>query len=236
MSEYIGNPGERIEFTGRLTGEGHYTTGYGWRGTEMTVYRIEDNDGNVIVWKTSTLLGIESTDERGNMTWDGVHKGDTFTAKATVKDHSEYQGVKQTVITRVKVSSITHGLTKAERDKIKADEQLASLQEKDFVWCMPYKQYKEHYSDCETVAGTFRNRYDGRPVIDVIIRDGRLVPSGTRGRHYKGFQFETSNIGATTYYAISEETARRRLLKDFPETTDADWELIKIFNYQKWED
>ena len=236
MSEYLGTVGGRMEAAAKLTGVHTFEQYFSWRPTEVTIYTMEDADGNVLVWKTSAVLGMDKTNPDGTIWFDGVRKGDTFTFKATVKEHSEYKGTRQTVLTRVKVSSVEHGPTKEERDAAKAEAQKASLQGEDFIWEMPYKQYKEHYSDCETVAGSFRERYDGKAVIEVIIREGRLVPNGTRGRHYKGFQFEAQNIGKTTYYAISEETARRRLLKDFPETSDADWELVHIFVYHRWED
>jgi hypothetical protein len=44
-------------------------------------------------------------DEDGDE-WVDAEIGSTVTMRATVKDHSEYKGTKQTVITRPKVSHI----------------------------------------------------------------------------------------------------------------------------------
>ena len=52
------------------------------------LYRFVDDAGNVFVWKASGAYNV----------FDGV------TIKGTVKDHSEYQGVKQTVLTRCKIA------------------------------------------------------------------------------------------------------------------------------------
>lgn len=48
------------------------------------IYKFEDVNGNVYIWKTSK----------------GFEVGEVVTGKATVKDHQVYNGVKQTVLTR----------------------------------------------------------------------------------------------------------------------------------------
>ena len=55
----------------------------------MHIYTFRDDKGDAIIWKTSKCLGIEN----GVM----VH------IKGTIKEHSEYEDEKQTVITRCKV-------------------------------------------------------------------------------------------------------------------------------------
>lgn len=50
---------------------------------------------------------------------------------------------------------------------------------------MLYSRYKQRYADCETL-------HDYDPItktITVLIPDGRMKPSGTRGRTYKYFEF-----------------------------------------------
>jgi len=225
--------GKRIELSLTLVGKFQYMTSFGYRQIENTVYKMQDADGNILVWKTSSgNLGIESVNQRGDYVWDNVHKGDSFTCKATVKENGEYKGEPQTSLTRVKVLSISHVPTKQELDERKAQEQLDSLQGEDFIWRMPYKQYKEHYSDCETVAGSFDNGeqfHTRTSTIQVIIRQGRLVPSGTRGKFYSGYEFTNSRGGKIVYRAVSEENALRRCEKEFPGES---WKCTKIYDYR----
>lgn len=80
-SSYIGNIGDKVTFSAIgecvCSWEGDYGTTY--------VYKFIV-DGNEIIWKTSKYLGDAE-----------------LTIKATIKELSEYKGVKQTVITRGKV-------------------------------------------------------------------------------------------------------------------------------------
>jgi len=90
-SEYIGTVGERAEFDIKgikmLTS---FATNYGY----TYLYRLIEKNDNVMVWFASNTL--EDAD------FDKLEKGGKI--KATVKAHSERDGVKQTVITRVKVA------------------------------------------------------------------------------------------------------------------------------------
>lgn len=81
-SSYIGNVGDRIEFTSAAECVYTYDTQYG----TTYLYRFSDG-GNVIIWKTST--------------WLDDHK--VYSIKATVKAQDEYRGIKQTEITRGKI-------------------------------------------------------------------------------------------------------------------------------------
>jgi hypothetical protein len=81
-NEYLGTVGERIVFNGlkivRVTPiEGSYGT------TFLTGF--EDDAGRSVVWFASKCPG---------------KVGEVFNLKATIKDHKEYNGTKQTVITR----------------------------------------------------------------------------------------------------------------------------------------
>lgn len=79
-SEYIGNIGDKIEFTSDVTTISSYYTEYGI--TYIYKFIVK---GNIIIWRTNKKL-------------DGV-----LTIRGTIKEHSEYKGVKQTIITRGKV-------------------------------------------------------------------------------------------------------------------------------------
>jgi hypothetical protein len=90
-STHVGAIGERREFTATVrftkffeNTDGRYYSA-GW-----TLTMMDDNAGNVLVWKGSGF-------------GDDITRGSKITFKATVKDHSEYKGVKQTIVTRAKL-------------------------------------------------------------------------------------------------------------------------------------
>lgn len=229
---YFGEIGKRYDLTLTLTKQYTYETCFGYRAQDNYINTFADANGNVYVWKTTKFMGMDKTNKRGDWQFDEVRVNDTVTVKATVKDHSDYKGVQQTILTRVSVTSINHAPTKQELDEIKRDEQIASLADNDLVWTMPYKQFKEHYSDCETLAGSFNRYEDDRGVptrtstIDVIIRAGRLVPSGVRGQHFSGYEFLIDGKRCC-FRAVSEENAERRCRKEFPRAQNI--ECVKIY-------
>lgn len=85
-SEYVGEVGQRIEVVLKsmvlLTS---WDNGYGF----TFLYKMVDENDNVLVWKASNPVDCE----------------DVKTIKGTIKEHSEYDGVKQTVLTRCKVAA-----------------------------------------------------------------------------------------------------------------------------------
>lgn len=94
-SEYVGEIGKRIELDVadmKLVTSWETQWGFTW------LYKFTDADGNVLVWFASKPL------ERVNE--NGVYEDVTTVSRirATVKDHTERDGVKQTVITRCKVA------------------------------------------------------------------------------------------------------------------------------------
>lgn len=196
-------------------------TGY---GTETRyIYNMIAADGTVYVWKTTAVMQVEE---------EPVNTGDKLVIIATVKGTSEYKGQPQTELSRVKVKERSfRGKTWEEiqrekemaRDR-RAQEQRDSLTGKDFIWRMPYKQYKEHYSDCETVVGSYTR--DGYvPSIEVIIREGRLKASGVRGEHFSGYILENEEGKHVGYRAVCEENAIRRAEKEFGGV----WKCVKIY-------
>ena len=85
---YLGSIGKKEEFTGILERVGGYSTAYGY--TTVLTFRTEE--GACLVWKASnTEVGRE-------------HIGKRFSVRGTIKAHEEYQGTKQTVMTRCKVT------------------------------------------------------------------------------------------------------------------------------------
>lgn len=93
-SEYVGTEGESIElqvvYTRWISFETPAYGGYGM--TNTFIYYFEDAEGNQLIWKTSSVAVLNK-----------LEKGDKVTIKATVKEHKEYKGSKQTTLQRVKV-------------------------------------------------------------------------------------------------------------------------------------
>ena len=81
-SNYVGEVGEKLNIVGTPVCIHSYLGEYGWN----YIYKLTVGD-DVIIWKTNKFL-------------DEVE----MTIKATVKEHSEYNGVKQTVITRGRIA------------------------------------------------------------------------------------------------------------------------------------
>lgn len=83
-SEFIGTPKERIEFFAKVNKIVKVNGSYG----DSLMYLMEDPSGNSIVWVTSSV---------------DLTEGKEYYMRGTVKDHREYRGIKQTVMTRCKI-------------------------------------------------------------------------------------------------------------------------------------
>lgn len=234
-----------IDLTVKVTGKHtYYRLSYSRRydAEEAYIYTFQDEAGTVFVWNTSTFFKVktgERVDECGDTVdvFDAVNVGDEITIRATQKGEKEYKGVVQKVLTRVKCTSRSFKAEseaqreerrKSEKEQRKA-EQLASIQGGDFVWRMPYRQFKEHYSDCETVIDSYEVNSFGEKVIKVIIREGRLKNSGVRGRHFAMYSFILSDDSKAAFRAVSEENARKQCAKLFPDMEIK--ELDKIYRF-----
>ena len=84
-SEHVGTVGQRITITAATA---KLVTSWETMYGVTRLYKFTDDQGNVFVWRASKSIEIS----------DGMK------IKGTVKDHSEYGGVKQTVITRCAVA------------------------------------------------------------------------------------------------------------------------------------
>ena len=241
----------RIKVTGVLTKEFSFErpayAGFG-RMETVRIYKITGEDGTVYVWKTAnaylgreveapyeTRFNVSYYDEGQHVAviWDGVDEGDTFVFTASVKGETEYKGEPQTEIQRVKVVDIIERPKKraAAEKAAKKRAQLDSITENDLVWTMPYRQYKKHYSDCETIIDSYTeyhyeygHNYEYCPAtIKVIIRDGRLKNSGVRGKHFAEYWIEFTLNGDYThcesYRAVCVENAIEQAKKRHPDGT-----------------
>ena len=84
MSQYVGEVGKRVDIAVK---EMRIVTSWESVYGVTFIYKILDNCSNVFTWKTSIMVPDE-----------------VKTLKGTVKAHSEYRGVRQTELTRCKVS------------------------------------------------------------------------------------------------------------------------------------
>lgn len=93
--EYYGNVKDKVELN-NVTGKvlTSYSNCYGsiYNSVTTYVYQFTDNANHVFIWKSSCDIPLND---------EGLFKG---SIKGTIKEHSEYRGIKQTVLTRVKVT------------------------------------------------------------------------------------------------------------------------------------
>lgn len=90
-SDYIGTEGEKINVEAEYVATAEFEVpsfgGYGTQTMRVHIFKIGDSK---LVWKTTCTLNLE--------------RGSKVALKATIKEHREYNGEKQTVLTRAKVA------------------------------------------------------------------------------------------------------------------------------------
>ncbi len=91
MYRYYGEVGEKITLNGKLACVTSYSTQFG----VMFIYKMIYNSA-IFVWKTSKYLGIDDSGAEVNLL-------------GTIKEHSEFRGVKQNMLVRCKVEIIKEG-------------------------------------------------------------------------------------------------------------------------------
>ena len=214
---------EKFEGEVKLVNDYMFESYYAWNYITVHIYKFKDEEGKTYVWKTSSILGIDEI-EGDEVVFTKAPVGSVVAIRGSIKKETEYKGEPQTVLSRVKVLKIINrALTKEEKIEIKRNEQIKSLNSGDFIYDMPYRQFKQHYSDCETLAGSYD---DETGTIGVIVREGRLKNSGVRFKRFDTYRFRNeSGTKIQCRYAVSEENARKRIEKDFP---DEEWIFIGI--------
>lgn len=103
VSNYVGEVGERLDITLTLKREVSWESHFGYRTQTQYLYIFNDDNGNVLTWKTSNLI-CGYCEKTNDLAFAEV--GDKVTMKATVKEQTIYEGVKQTVLTRCKIESV----------------------------------------------------------------------------------------------------------------------------------
>ena len=224
----------RIEKQVTLAGEYSFTRRAfgGYRDETVSIYKMTDDEGKVYVWKTTghlmkeTVLG-KPEDEYREVDTYFPRKGDVFVIRATVKGENEYKGEPQTEINRVVVKEIVSKYQEAVVEaKAEKQKQSLDLEAGDRIVEMFYRSYKQHYADCETVEGSCDDEFR---TIKVIVRAGRMKPSGVRGERFKGYELVNENNQHITYRAVCEENALKRAQKEHPNHT---WECVHIYDYR----
>ncbi len=103
ISQYQGEVGQKITVDIVEYHSAMFETHFGYRTQTNYIHIMKDANGNVYTWKTQNSMCYEILGKDG-WHWIPIDEAEAFTIKGTVKDHSEYKGEKQTVLTRCKVS------------------------------------------------------------------------------------------------------------------------------------
>lgn len=229
MIEY--KEGVRIEEDVKLLKNFSYRRpSYGYGMELVHVYIFEDAEGQKLVWKTTAILHIDHDNKIGGSTFNDPESpniGSLIKIRATVKGFDTYDDQPEIVLTRVKLLSIIEqGKTKEEILEEKQQAQLANLKINYEVIEMAYSQYKEHYSDCETVIGSYRDGRDSYsyPIIKVIVPEGRMKNSGVRGKTFSYYRLKNESNQCVIYKAVCKENALKRAAIEYPEHT---WEYLE---------
>lgn len=82
-SEYVGEVGGRFDNTLRVIKAIQLEGYYG----KSTLHTMEDSDGNIYTWITTART---------------LEEGSSYHLRGSIKDHNEYQGIKQTILTRLR--------------------------------------------------------------------------------------------------------------------------------------
>lgn len=108
-SEWMYEPKDRVDLSLVLVREYRYVRmAYSYGTESASIYTLADDDGNCFVWKSAKVLEWVKSKE-GVWDYEVAEPGDRITMRATIKAHGEWNGIKQTVILRPKVSKIEHG-------------------------------------------------------------------------------------------------------------------------------
>lgn len=90
-SGHVGQVGDKLTVKVTYIHTASWENGYGgyWNSGVTNLHTFKDAEGNVYTWKTSKFIEADY--------------GTVFTLIGIVKEHSEYKGIKQTVMTRCKI-------------------------------------------------------------------------------------------------------------------------------------
>lgn len=114
VSDHVGNVGDKISVKVTYMNTHTYDNQFG----SSHIHLFIDDNGNIFKWSTGTGLKFTVKDDHANYTqWYTLDNGVTVQLVGKIKSHDEYNGKKQTVLTRCKYEV----LNSIERDKIIAE-------------------------------------------------------------------------------------------------------------------
>lgn len=88
-TKFFGELGQKVELTLALDRRSFFDTQWG----STAIYAFTDAEGHHFIWKTASWPDSMTK----------VNEGDSIVLKGTIKEHNEYKGCKQTVLTRCKI-------------------------------------------------------------------------------------------------------------------------------------
>lgn len=91
-SEHLGSVGEKIEIKATFTAEHSFKTHFNYHTITNYIYTFTDEQGNVLIWKTTAIIDAD--------------QGDSVMIKGTIKNHGEFRNIKQTELQRCKITKI----------------------------------------------------------------------------------------------------------------------------------
>jgi hypothetical protein len=97
-SNYIGKVNDKIEIELTIKKRIAYETNYTYYGGTSYIYIMEDKTGNQYKWNTAKCLY-----KQVGRYEEVIQDGETIKLKGSIKEHAEYNEVKQTVLTRCKL-------------------------------------------------------------------------------------------------------------------------------------
>lgn len=99
-SHHVGTVGEKVDIRARYIKSVWFEVpafrGYGTETMYIHTFKIGDD---TIIWKTTASLGRWNDKDE----WESFEEGEQVHLKGTIKEHSEYDGEKQTVLTRCRI-------------------------------------------------------------------------------------------------------------------------------------
>lgn len=112
--QFMGEVGDKVQLTVTLERTFSYEVpcfNAPWTTETVTGYVFKTEDGNTLIWKTTSGLHRKVYTEKGHFRDDEKHgwydyqqpeEGAKITIKGTIKAHEEYRDVNQTILNRVK--------------------------------------------------------------------------------------------------------------------------------------
>ena len=96
-SHYVGTIGDRVDIRARYVKTAWFEVDSfrGWGTERMYIHTFKIGD-DTLIWKTTSSLGKWNDKDE----WEPYEEGTQVHLRATIKDHSEYDGEKQTILTR----------------------------------------------------------------------------------------------------------------------------------------